>query len=462
MKKLISVALALVLLVSIVPLDVFASDYRDLSTSQAMIDIIKDYEGFHPKPYWDNSQYTVGYGTCCGYTYDEIPEDILDGITEAEGEQMLREYLAEDAEPSVNEMFESMGLQPTQNQFDAMVDFTYNFGAYWWQYEDTRVEAAIASGISDIELCRALGAWCRSGSSILPALCARRMREAIVYLYGEYSLPYGNVDSDLSVISNWDLPYFKYVIYDGNGVGISPSGYTNTVDYYMAGLPYGSLLQPSCSGATFAGWYLENGQQLTGSSIVKKNVEVYAEWSSLPFVDVPSGAWYTPCVAYCYEHGLMNGISSTKFSPDAYVTRGMIVTVLYRMAGSPTVSGVTDFPDVRRGEFYSDAVAWAVENGITRGYGDGYFRPDQNVSRAEMVTFMYRYANNVAGIDTSGGRSLSGFKDANRIPDYAVDAFEWALDSGLISGTSSTTLSPTVSASRCQLAKVLMNLDQMC
>ena len=147
MKKWISVALALVLLVSIVPLDVFASDYRDLSTSQAMIDIIKDYEGFHPKPYWDNSQYTVGYGTCCGYTYDEIPEDILDGITEAEGEQMLREYLAEDAEPSVNEMFESMGLQPTQNQFDAMVDFTYNFGAYWWQYEDTRVEAAIASGI---------------------------------------------------------------------------------------------------------------------------------------------------------------------------------------------------------------------------------------------------------------------------------------------------------------------------
>jgi len=461
MKRIISAALVLVMLMLIVPVSVFAADDETLTTSQEMLDIIKDYEGFHPFPYWDYSQYTVGYGTCCGYTYDDIPADIRDGITEEEGEQMLREYLAENVEHSVRKLFRSMDLTPTQNQFDAMVDFTYNFGAYWWQYEDTRVEAAIASGISDIELCRALGAWCRAGGEILPSLCARRMREAIVYLYGEYSLPYGNIESDLPVVSNWDLPYFNYVLYDGNGVAISPSGYSDTVDYYMNGLPYGSLLTPSCSNSVFSGWYTEDGSLLSSRDIARDNMDVVARWTTLPFTDVSPNAWYAVPVEYCYRNGLMSGTTATTFSPNGTVTRGMMVTVLYRMAGSPGVSGGSGFPDVDSGKFYSNAVIWAVENGITQGYGDGYFRPNQNVTRAEMVTFMYRYANNVAGLDTSASVNLSKFEDAGDIPGYAVKAFKWALSEGLISGTSDSTLSPSDHAPRRQLAKVLMNLDQV-
>lgn len=467
MKRFLAFALTIVMLVGILTVDVFADDsgdYIDMTTSQAMIDIIKDYEGFSAYPYRDNSQWTVGYGTCCGVKQDgsDIPPDILDGITPEEGEAMLKEYLAVSAEPSVNELFRQMGRQPSQQQFDAILDFTYNFGSYWWYGEDTMVEAYLENPTTDLDLVRVLGAWCRSGGEVTPSLCSRRIREAIVYLYGEYSIPYGNIESDLPVIQNSSLPYFSYVLYDGDGIGISPSGYTDTVEYFADGTKYGALLNPSVSGYTLAGWYRDDGTQLTASDTVWGNEFVTAKWSNLPFVDVPGDAWYAPAVIYCYENGIMNGYgTASRFEPYMKASRGMIVTVLYRMAGSPVVSSTSSFSDVGTGIYYSDAVAWAVQNGITTGYKDGTFRPDDDVTRAEMVTFLYRYAEKIVGLDVSCTGDLSVYPDAASIPPYARAPFAWSTEVSMINGTADGLLMPNGQATRAMLAKVLMMLDQL-
>ena len=180
---------------------------------------------------------------------------------------------------------------------------------------------------------------------------------------------------------------------------------------------------------------------------------------SLPFADVAPGSWYYDAVAYVYEQGLMGGTAGGRFSPDVTTSRAMIVTILYRQAGSPAAAGGAAFSDVAAGSWYADAVAWASANGIVTGYGSGAFGPDDPITREQMAAILYRYAA-FQGRDVSGQASLDRFSDAGRVASYAAGAVRWAVDAGLITGTTSTTLSPSGSATRAQAATILSRFCQ--
>ena len=173
------------------------------------------------------------------------------------------------------------------------------------------------------------------------------------------------------------------------------------------------------------------------------------------FEDVYVGDWYFDAVQYVYENDMMAGTSDTTFSPNQTTTRGMIVTILYRLEGEPTVTGTTAFTDVTADQYYANAVAWAVQNGIVAGSDATTFAPNNAITREQMAAILYRYAQ-FKGYDVSAKADLSTYIDAADVSAYATDAMAWASQTGLITGTSATTLSPAGQATRAQVATILM------
>ena len=175
------------------------------------------------------------------------------------------------------------------------------------------------------------------------------------------------------------------------------------------------------------------------------------------FTDVKDSDWFASAVKYAYEKGLMSGTGSGLFSPNTATNRAMLVTILYRLEGSPTVSNASSFTDVASGTYYADAVAWAAQNGIVSGYGNNRFGPTDNITREQLAAILYRYAQ-YKNNDTTASADLSAYTDATTISAYAKPALSWANAEKLINGTSTTTLSPKQTATRAQVAQILMNL----
>ena len=173
------------------------------------------------------------------------------------------------------------------------------------------------------------------------------------------------------------------------------------------------------------------------------------------FADVAADAWYADAVQYVYENGMMSGTSETTFSPDLTTTRGMIVTILYRLENEPTVTGTTAFTDVAADQYYANAVAWAAQNGIVSGIDATTFAPNNAITREQMAAILYRYAQ-FKGYDVSVKADLSVYTDAAQVSTYATDAMAWANGAQLITGTSQTTLTPAGNATRAQVATILM------
>lgn len=180
---------------------------------------------------------------------------------------------------------------------------------------------------------------------------------------------------------------------------------------------------------------------------------------SAAFTDVSSSAWYAEAVEYAVSNGLFSGTSQTTFSPSKQMTRGMLVTVLYRMEGSPEASGQSAFKDVASGAYYAKAVAWAAQNGIVSGLSADTFGPDKNITREQLAAILMRYAG-FKQADVSAAGDLSAFKDASDISAYARDAVKWAVGSGYISGMTSDTIVPKNGATRAQVAAILMRYSQ--
>lgn len=177
------------------------------------------------------------------------------------------------------------------------------------------------------------------------------------------------------------------------------------------------------------------------------------------FTDVDQTKYYHEAVDQLYTDGVMVGYNDTTDGIGKPMTRGMVVTVLYRMAGSPEVSGAATFTDLRKGAYYEKAVIWAAENGIAQGYDKNTFAPDQTVSRQQMAAFLYRYAK-LQGMDVTGQSDLSGFKDSKDVGKYAETAMAWAVDAGIVQGTTSSTLSPKAVLPRQQCAVMLYRLSK--
>ncbi len=177
--------------------------------------------------------------------------------------------------------------------------------------------------------------------------------------------------------------------------------------------------------------------------------------ASAGYTDVEVGTWYHDAVDYVVENNLMKGITHTAFDPSGTMNRAMMATVLYRMAGSPEVAEAAPFTDVPANSFYADAVAWAYANGMVNGVSATAFNPNGAVTREQMVTFLARYAK-YCGMDMTTTGDLSAFTDADTVSGWAVDSMIWAIENGLVTGMTATTLEPTQITNRAQIATILM------
>ena len=176
----------------------------------------------------------------------------------------------------------------------------------------------------------------------------------------------------------------------------------------------------------------------------------------LPFTDVSTSDWFYDDVAFVYKNGLFSGTDSRSFSPNASMTRAMLVTVLYRLEGEPTVTGRSCFTDVRSGAYYEKSVIWAAANGIVTGTDSTSFSPDAKVTREQLAAILYRYAQ-YRKLDTDASAKLNSFTDADSVSAYASEALGWAVSEGLINGASGK-LMPKGDATRAQVAAILHRL----
>lgn len=518
-KRLFALLLAMGVLLSLLPAAVSAEgsdlgmrklngeSYTQMTTSQAMVDMIKDMEGFRAEPYWDVSQWSIGYGSSCGTDKNNKPDLKL---TEEEAEKMLVDSLADNYGKTVNNFCSSIGRQPSQQQFDALVDFTYNLGGSWTS--GCALADWLKNPASEMDFVNAIGRWGRIGVKPDYSICMRRVRDAIVFLHGEYYLAHGNgnFQSDLTVISNHNLPYYKLVIFQaGHG---SFGDLSEEIQYYAVGETYGSFSTPTWEGHTLTGWTVisENNSApdaeypLTADRVVEKNLKVSAVWvegtevtdptnppetdptgsteppetdptvptqdpepttpdnDDFPFKDVAKNAWYRKPVEFVYEKGYMAGMSATSFGPQNSLTRGMLVTVLYRIDGSPEASDAdcAYFSDTQ-GKYYTKAVGWAKGNGIVGGISATEFGPERKITRQDAVTIFYRYCVDYLGMDGTALADLSGFVDESRVAAYAHDAVSWAVNVGLLSGAPSgggMALNPQGNLTRAEAATMIRAL----
>lgn len=213
-----------------------------------------------------------------------------------------------------------------------------------------------------------------------------------------------------------------------------------------------SLADDGTISAAGGAW---DAQQQTYAFDVISGVTAIARF---PFADVPAGSWYYGAAAYAYNNGLFAGTTATTFAPNMTMTRAMLVSVLWRLAGEPAPKGANTFDDVPDGAWYTDAVTWAAENGVVAGIGNGCFDPSGAVTREQTAVILFNYAQS-KGYDVSARADLSAFPDAGSVSGWAQEALAWANASGLISGAvrgTQTILDPQGSASRAQVAMILM------
>ncbi len=196
---------------------------------------------------------------------------------------------------------------------------------------------------------------------------------------------------------------------------------------------------------------MPNGQVTVTATFVQVEEPAPTE----PFIDVAEGDWFYDAVVYAYQNELMDGVGGNRFAPNSETTRAQLVTILYRLEGEPAVSGDLPFTDVEAGIWYTDAILWAAQNNIVNGVSDTEFAPGDDLTRQQLVTILYRYAE-AKGYDVSASADLSGYPDAGQVQDYAQPAMAWAVAENIIQGMEDGTLKPAGNASRAQIATILM------
>lgn len=221
---------------------------------------------------------------------------------------------------------------------------------------------------------------------------------------------------------------------------------------------------PVREGYSFVGWYTDKDctNAYDFDSKVTSPFTLYAKWEEVveqwknPFEDVNENQWFYEAVEFANKKSLFNGMSSTKFGPDVSMTRAMLVTVLYRWAGEPEVSGVSKFADVVKGSYYEKALIWAEKNGIVTGVTETEFKPDMEITREQIIVIMFRFANYMK-FDVSVGEdtNILSYEDFNEISEYAIPAIQWAVGANLVKGNTASTLDPRSNTTRAQVATIL-------
>lgn len=456
MKRYISILLALVMMFTLFPFAAAADSNMQASENVKLT--IKSYEGCRLTAYKlpGEDNWTIGWG--------HSGSDVYEGMTisEARAEELFNSDIKV-FEESVNRWNDQYNLNLSQNQFDALVSITYNFGSHWveansgdWRlanYVQSGFKDASGNRLPDLEIADAFGVLCSSARKILPGLITRRINEAEIFLYNNY---------------HTDNTHFVYAILNPNG-GTITSG--NRVAIFYKDQPYGSLpAAVSASGQAPSYWAEmdENGKPvtpITASTIANKNRSLIAVWNggcalgdncpSKKFTDITPDFWAHDAIDYVVSNNMFNGTTGTTFSPGVVMSRGMLVTVLYRLEGSPDVSGIENpFSDLADNA-YHDAILWASDNRIANGWQDGTFGANGTLTREQLAVFLHRYAN-YKGYDTNNYSDIGGFSDAKDVGEFARESMCWAVGEGIINGTTATTLSPKTGANRAQVATMMM------
>lgn len=251
---------------------------------------------------------------------------------------------------------------------------------------------------------------------------------------------------------------------DHGTVSVSPSrassGQTVTITVTPdEGYKVGSVTVKRPNGSTVPVTGQGNGKYTFTMPSGGVTVDVTFIPEDWPFVDVTEDKWYYDAVAYVYQQGIMVGMSETTFEPNTTVNRAQVVQMLYNLEGQPQVSGDSGFSDIRDGQWYAKAVAWASANDVVAGYEDGTFRPTRAVTREEFAQILYNYAK-FKGYDLSASADLGKFPDSGQVSSWAETALGWANGNGLINGHDDGRMDPKGSTIRAQAASILMNFDK--
>lgn len=198
----------------------------------------------------------------------------------------------------------------------------------------------------------------------------------------------------------------------------------------------------------------------TDAGIVTLTLKSSGTETAPSYTDVAESSWYYDYVKYVMDNGLFDLTGTDTFSPEAPMTRAMLVTALYRHAGSPAVTATTQFTDVSEGADYEKAVAWAYSAGVVNGTSETTFSPNDSITREQITAMFHRYAEKVAKADMTVTNNLAAFTDAGKLSDYAIPSMKWAVGAGLITGMTDTTILPQGTATRAQVAAMVMRLAE--
>ncbi len=288
-----------------------------------------------------------------------------------------------------------------------------------------------------------------------------RDAERVRFSNGAYVIPMdqvaGNViamlmEPDVTDSNGYDGSLYQYGVIDYDEETMNFPIYRYTGDN-----PRETLVSNSSSGGGSSGGGSSSGNN---GSQTEKPDEPSGTQDETVFSDVSSSAWYAEAVNYVYENGLMTGISSTQFAPNNTLTRAMVVQTLYAMANKPAVSGSENFTDVSSGDWFADAVTWASANGIVSGYNATQFAPNDPLTREQLALILYGYAQMRGYNTTQSGTSIQEFTDYGSISAWALEAMDWAVNAGLLSGKGNGVLDPTGTATRAEVAQILMNFSE--
>lgn len=288
-----------------------------------------------------------------------------------------------------------------------------------------------------------------------------RDAERVRFSNGAYVIPMdqvaGNViamlmEPDVTDSNGYDGSLYQYGVIDYDEETMNFPIYRYTGDN-----PRETLVSNSSSGGGSSGGGSSSGNN---GSQTEEPDEPSGTQDETVFSDVSSSAWYAEAVNYVYENGLMTGISSTQFAPNNTLTRAMVVQTLYAMANKPAVSGSENFTDVPSGDWFADAVTWASANGIVSGYNATQFAPNDPLTREQLALILYGYAQMRGYNTTQSGTSIQKFTDYGSISAWALEAMDWAVNAGLLSGKGNGVLDPTGTATRAEVAQILMNFSE--
>ena len=506
----------MIMVLTLLPAAAFA-DSTQMRASEDIINIIKGFEGFRSTPYkaTPSEQYlTIGYG----HYGADVTSDMVLSEAEATAllrkdlvryEGYVNSFFAKHNLSYSQQVFDAV-LSLTYNIGSEWMNAS--------NYRIRNYLINGIEKYDELEIADALGVICNSNGVIYPGLINRRIREARIMLYGDYygsfsqdftylildpnggtlnsgnrvaifvkGQPYGTLPGAYRsgyVLDSWQTAE-GIAVREGDiaGDGLSVKAYwtngnvrkyTLTVDGGSGSGRYAegetvTIIPGNAADGEFLAWRSGDVKVITANGGYTFKMPAYnLDITSLrdydctgkfcpaeSFKDIGADFWAHDAIDFVYENNLFKGFTDTEFKPDVIMNRGMLVTVLYRLNGSPSVEGYENpFSDVKADSPYHDAILWGYHNRIANGYADGTFSPNGTLKREHLAVFLLRYAN-FMGYDTNQYGDIGIFEDASLVTDYADEALCWAIGSGIINGTSATTLSPQTGANRAQVATMM-------